>query len=864
MGVFQNNLMGAAAAAASASTDFYDYQITNSLRLNGTSQALERSFSSTPSNADAKAISVWIKRSGPSTSNSAIGSTTNTKICSASTGNGAVSTMLEINTNNPTGYSDQFHYYLSSGGANYLKAKWRDPSAWMHIVWIYNSDESTTTDRVKVYINGDQKPIGDTNLWDLDGNNGYPASGTDTAFGLNGNEMHIGRYVYDDAGWWGGQMADFIMIDGTASISDFGETKNGVWKPVDPSGLTFGTNGFWLDFKSASDPGNDASGNNNDFTNIGSIPASATTLDTPTFNSDSNGGNFATYNPLIKGSYTDLSEGNCRADSNTGADASYPAGTHGMISGKWYFEQLIGNLTNSYPSVFLTAFNNNAYSTTKGIFYAMRYRPDTGAAQQSSGDNIAPFGTITVNTTGVTTAGTGDIVSWYVDMDNKKAWFAKNGTIPNSGDPANGTNPQFSWTINPPGGITFGSQEYQTSYTVVNAGQDGTFAGEKTAQGNSDDTGYGNFYYDPPTGFLALCSGNMPISDAINPAETSDDYPQKLFTALAYSGDGGGSQTTGFQPDWVWVKARNTGQSNGLWDSTRGTSKVILSNETNLEGTSSGVTSFNTTGYTMGTYYNQSGNTYASWSWRANGGTTSTNTQGSEDSTVQVDPSGHFSIVKWTGTNDSWGNAITLGHGLSAAPNVMLCKKYLGNADQWEVFFSDYGNYSIGGSNAACNSLRLDTDAAIYTNQSYKTFGGVMPTSTVFTVDGNNLNGSGDTVIAYCFADCEGYIKSGTYEGNANADGSFLYTGFKPEFFMCKPLLQGNWRIQDIKRSTYNVANKTLYPNHTNAEESYSSDSIDILSNGVKMRASDSNYNQNTTFVFLAMSHNPLKYATAR
>ena len=194
----------------------------------------------------------------------------------------------------------------------------------------------------------------------------------------------------------------------------------------------------------------------------------------------------------------------------------------------------------------------------------------------------------------------------------------------------------------------------------------------------------------------------------------------------------------------------------------------------------------------------------------------------------------------------------------------MLCKKYLGNSDQWEIFFSDYGNYSIGGSNAACNSLRLDTDAALYTNQSYKTFGGVMPTSSVFTVDGNNLNGSGDTVIAYCFANCEGYIKVGTYEGNGNADGAFVYTGFEPAFFMCKPLPAGNWRIKDIARSPFNVTQQVLYPNHTYAEENYTSDNVDILSNGIKMKASDTTFNQATTYVYLAMAHNPFKYSLAR
>ncbi len=347
--MFTNELWNKPPAGA---TGIYPYQIANSLRLNGTSQALERSFSSTPSNADAKALSFWIKRSGAGGTNSAFGSTTNTKLCSSSTGNGAVSDMLEINTNNPTGYSDQFHYYLASGGANFLKAKWRDPSAWIHIVWIYNSDESTTTDRIKVYINGESNTINDSNYWDNDGNNGYPSSGADTSFGLNGNEMHIGRYVYDDAGWWGGQMADFIMIDGTASISDFGETHNGVWRPKDPSGLTFGTNGFWLKFTNASNPGEDFSGNDNDFTNIGSIATHDQMLDSPTFNSDSNGGNYCTYNPLVAQGGAQklmtLREGNLLAESETNDKYHQTIGTMGVKTGKWYIEWYVKD--DGYPS----------------------------------------------------------------------------------------------------------------------------------------------------------------------------------------------------------------------------------------------------------------------------------------------------------------------------------------------------------------------------------------------------------------------------------------------------------------------------------------------------------------------------------
>ena len=842
MGVFQNNLMGAAAAAASAGGGgFYSHQIANSMRFAGV-QDLDRSRSSAGSTTTSS-ISFWVKRSK-------LGAYQYILHAYADGNNYVRMTFLS---------DDTLEFQGEVGGAMKFeletKQVFRDPSAWYHIVGILDFTNGTQGNRAQLYVNGERVTAFDTETYPADASQTNVLCGANTIrYGDDSTNSYI-LYSY---------LAEIVLIDGTAqAVGDFGETKNGVWIPKDPSGLTFGTTGHYLKFESSSDLGNDSSGNNNDFTPYESTGAHDQMLDSPTFNSDSNGGNFATYNFLNKGSYTDLSEGNCRADSNTGADASYPSGNFAMTSGKWYYEQLIGNLTNSYPSPGLVACNNVKYDLTRGMFYAMRLRSDTGVAQQNSGDNIAPFGTITVNTTGVASVGTGDIVSWYVDMDNKKAWFAKNGTIANSGDPANGTNPQFSWTENPPGGITFMSQEYQTSFTVVNAGQDGTFAGAKTAQGNSDDTGYGNFYYDPPTGFLALCSGNLPLADAINPAETDDDYPQKLFTALAYSGDGGGSQTTGFQPDLVWVKARNTGQSHGLFDSSRGTSKVLNSNSTSEEISSSGLTSFNSTGYTMGNFYNQSGNTYASWSWRANGGTTSTDSNGSVSSTVQADPSGSFSIVKFIGNISSAGTE-TVGHGLNKAPSFIInfCYDDLdgGDGNRW-TRADGLTNWNY--------VLKLNaTD-----DQIDKSGNGDMsaPTSTVFSINNTDILGAGSQkIISYCFANCEGYIKSGTYIGNGSGtDGTFVYTGFKPAWVMVKKLAVNNWRVQDNARDPYNPAYHMLVPNSSAAEDAYTdgTDYNDFLSNGFKVaRGGDAvNWNANgSTYLFLAMAHNPFKYATAR
>ena len=536
-----------------------------------------------------------------------------------------------------------------------------------------------------------------------------------------------------------------------------------------------------------------------------------------------------------------------------------------MTSGKWYWEMLVVDEVSSYPYTGLTVLGNITNGATDGgDIWAMRYDPGSPAVQaNSTAANILGLGTITVVNTGVQSVTDGDIISYYLDCDNRKAWIAKNGSIPNSGDPANGTNPQWSWTTTPNNPITFTAQIYNGDDTILNAGQDGTFAGEKTAQGNSDDTGYGNFYYDPPTGFLAMCSGNLPVADAVDPAQTDDDYPQKLFNAIAYSGDGGGSFTTGFQPDLVWVKRRNGSQSNGLFDSSRGTSKVLNSDSTSEEISSSGLTSFNSTGYTMGNFYNQSGNTYASWSWRANGGTTSTDSNGSVNSTVQADPSGSFSIVKFVGGISSAGTE-TIGHGLNKAPSFIInfCYDDLdgGDGNRWtRADGLTNWNYVL-----KLNATDDQIDKSGNGNMS-------APTSTVFSINNTDILGAGSQkIISYCFANCEGYIKSGTYVGNGDgSNGTFVYTGFRPAWVMVKKLAVNNWRIQDNARDPYNPAYHMLAPNSSAAEDAYTdgTDYNDFLSNGFKVAKGGDAANWNAdgaTYLYLAMAHNPFKYATAR
>ena len=853
MGVFQNNLMGAA-AAASAGGDFYTHQIANSVRFNASASAHMYHTQGTPTNVDKCTISLWVKRGKLTNANNMF------------TGSGKSGGGYSIMGFTAT---DEFQYWQDPSSPTIRlisSAFFRDSSAWYNVVIAQDSTQSTAADRNKIYINGVQ-------YTDWGDYTSYSTLNSDFLMNTSGHKIFVGSGGASDGNVvypFDGYIAEYVFIDGTQYAStDFGEMSNGVWIPKDPSGLTFGNNGCYLKFESSSDLGNDSSGNNNDFT-LSNVSAHDQMIDTPTFNSD-NGGNFATYDPLSNGSYSTLSEGNLKVAGNTSADACWTNGNFGMYSGKWYWEHKIGNQYAYGPTFGLALNGTRALSTTTGQNYAITWQ-STSSRMYAPSDSTTDFGmgTVTLNNTGVTNTSTDDYTSFYLDCDNRKLWIAKNGTIPNSGDPANGTNPQVSWTETPLFPFMFGVQTLAPPAAIahLNTGSNPSFNGEDGSPGTeTDDNGYGLFKYAPPTGFLALCQANLVLADAINPAETDDDYPQKLFGAKTYTGTGSSNALTGlgFQPDWTWIKERGGINDHKLTDSTRGVTKSIESNTTALEATdTNGLTAFGTDGFTVGSdaVYNNSSDTYVSWNWRANGGTTSTNTQGSEDSTVQVDPSGSFSIVKWTGTSDSWGNAITLGHGLSAAPNVMLCKKYLGDADQWTVFFSDYGNYSIGGSNAACNSLVLNTNAALYTNQSYKGFGGVMPTSTVFTVDGAARNGSGDTILAYCFANCEGYIKSGTYVGNANANGTFVYTGFRPALIMTKSVAStSDWQMFDDKRVGYNVDNNELQANEADAE--VTTDMIDILSNGFKMRiATDPNVAE--TYVYLALAKNPFKYATAR
>ena len=319
----------------------------------------------------------------------------------------------------------------------------------------------------------------------------------------------------------------------------------------------------------------------------------------------------------------------------------------------------------------------------------------------------------------------------------------------------------------------------------------------------------------------------------------STDY----FNTKLYTGNGTTSQNitgVGFQPDLVWIKNRGTTDDNVKHDAVRGAGKRIKSNATAAESTvTNQITSFDSDGFTTSnsTDTGANSNNYVAWNWKANGAG-SANTDGSINSTVSVNTTAGFSIVSWTGN----GSASTIGHGLGVTPKMILLKNR-SEVYGWQVYHSSLGNTKY---------LALDsTDAQATSSQSWNN---TSPTSSVFSVgasDSNNKNGN--YIIAYCFAEKTGYSKFGSYTGNGNADGTFIYTGFKPKFVIGKRSSDTeDWYLFDSTRDDRNVMYKLLYPNGTNAEYTGAT-RMDFLSNGFKQYNTDNKFNHSgSTYIYMA------------
>jgi len=556
-------------------------------------------------------------------------------------------------------------------------------------------------------------------------------------------------------------------------------------------------------------------------------------------------GNIATLNPLHKMSSGTFSNGNLKYVMSSG-DHGYVASM--SMTKKSYCEVRVDAQSNNGGSIGIRSGQCNEYYTDSLTFQTNYSSGDLYLYKNTSGTDVGDIGGV---------VSTGAIVMMAYDPETYKWWVGVNGTWRSSGNPATGANPTYTGSAtmfeNMENIFWGGWTSSANGLTVTfNFGQDSTFGGQETAGGNADENGFGDFKYTPPTGFLCNSSGNIAISDDIDPAQTDDEYPGKQFNTVLFDGNGTTNAVTGlgFQPDLIIGFTRSGAQSKRVVDSTRGGSERLYTDLNSAADTGTAtISEFGTDGFTAtgGAFNNDSGKTCGAWCWKATGGTTASNGSGSITTTVQANTKAGFSIITYTGN----GSNATIGHGLTKAPELIWVKRRSGSAQNWRVYHASLG---------ATQRLTLNDNRAAETAS---TFQDTTPSNTVIYIGSDsNINTSGADQLAYAWHGVEGYSKFGSYEGNANNDGPFVYTGFRPRMLWIKEADNADdWVVYDTARDIANTGSSKVTRFESSVVEfDDASRAVDILSNGFKIRTSNNTINQSSTFVWGCWGDVPFKY----
>ena len=805
-----------------------DYVIERSLRFNPADSAnLTRTFSS--GNRRTFTLSYWIKESGKGSSPS-----NNPHILWSGPDVNTRGGIVHRGTGSDAG--ELYIFNQISGTTNcqvWTNSVHRDFSAWKHIIWAIDTTQSTTTNRVRVYINGVEETLNFATT---------PAQNLELQININ-QEHRIGRGTPDDYGNY--YLAETHFIDGQqltpTSFGEYDDDNN--WIPKRFEG-TYGTNGFFLKFEDATNTttiAEDSSGNSNDFT-ANNFSVTAGVNNDSLFDSPSNGaqsdsgaggqvtGNYCVLNPLTTTggntgtSSATLSQGNMKS-TNPGSNSwNVETGTIAVRSGKWYYEYVVsGNVSNflgGWADPGEVNYNDAVGNTSRSYGYY-----STGNVR--NGNNNTSFGS---------SYTAGDIIGCAIDIDNRKIYWSKNGSWQNNANPAAGTGSIY--TIADPVAQNF-------DYTIAVSTYDAN-------QSVDINTGQRAFSYTAPSGFKALCTTNLSTPSI---AEGSQYFDAKLWT-----GDGNSSRALAglnMSPDLLWFKKRNSSLSHYLFDSVRGNTKELKSDSTAAEGTTSNkLISFDSDGFTVGNAgaVNGLGDTYVAWAWDA-GSSTSTNYDGSINSQVRVNQSAGFSIIAYTGNGSSSGS--TVGHGLGAVPDLLIIKSR-GTSYSWIVWHRSF---------TAKQLIYLNHNYAIQNNKDDH-FANTLPTNQVFSLrESPAVNSNGTNFICYAFSMIPGYSATGTYAGNGSDTlGPFIYLGFRPAFLMVKSYSHSeNWVIYDSTRGPTNTLNNVLRPNTDNQETATDERKIDFLSNGFKLRGTDGAVNASSkSYFYVAFAEHPLKTARGR
>ena len=701
-----------------------------------------------------------------------------------------------------------FRVRFENDGTTKLKPSmvFGDTSAWYHIVLRVDTTDSTANDRYQMYVNGTRQ----TALEEND----QPAQDFQTNvnktqphnFGRNGYSLAM---IYSDL-----YQAETHFIDGTAlTASSFGETNtDGVWVPKKYSG-SYGNNGFFIDGRDSSDLGDDESGNGNDFSSSG-LAAADQMLDTPT-------NNMPTLNPLSSGTGT-LSDGNLQYVGVSGNWSNSRLTLLVPDTGKWAIRC---KTTTSYDQMLIGLCAPDSASPYTDIDV-------NGVAQirynARDGNFVTRVGGSLVNDTGPATTSAQTFIQLLFDMDNGKMGIAADGAT-------SGTFADISTysALDLNGDLSAARQPFVQAYAGTDSG-----AGVIIDAGQSGWT-------TTVTGFKNLILANLDTP--------SIKDGSKYFQTTLYTGNGSTqsitqSENSQFQPDWVWGKGRSTAESHALFDAVRGTTKIIYSNLTNAEDTNSGVTAFNSNGFSIGSSASLNNNTetYVAWQWLANG-SGSSNEDGSINTTAtSANTTAGFSISTYTGT----GANATVGHGLGAVPSFVIIKSRNDTHD-WYV-----RTPALSGT----EFILLNSSAAKGTS-SPEVWNSTAPTSSVVNIGTSiGVNRSSYNYVMYCFAEIPGFSSVGSYVGNGSTNGPFVYTGFKPAFIIFKNISASsqNWEMFDNKRDGINDANRRLYSNTSEAEPA-ASDRVRLTSNGFKIVTSGGTHvnGSGNTIIYMAFAEHP-------
>jgi hypothetical protein len=746
--------------------------------------------------------------------------------------NGIASAYTDVN--NQTGFTfnsnDQLQVYQLNASTTVLNKVttrvFRDPAAWVHLLFVFDTYNAINEDKVRIYVNGVRETSFSTNTnftaasttyfndpsaLELTGRAGasFGALYITEAFGVDGKALSPSVFCEYDTTvptYWRpkspAQVRAAVAVGGGAR-NGFG-VNGGYWPFSDPTSLT-----TLMYDRSQSDT--DTTGNNWTANNI-SLTAGSTydsMLDVPLGGGGSERGNYATLNPLniVAGDFA-VTNANLRVTSSNGPSSESAFSTVAVAAGKWYCEVLASTVTDAGVvgvSPATVRPNQGFYAQTGGVAYYL-----TNGTKFVSGSNTA-YGA---------SATAGDVIGIALDMDTQQVTFYKNN-------------------------VSQGAISASLSGEYVFAAGDGSGS---TAIDYTFNFGQRPFTYTPPTGFKALHTGNLPT-----PTGAALE-PKKHFDVVLHTGTGVARSVTGaqFQPDLVWVKARSTAFSHKLYDSVRGAAKELNSDLTAAESTDAAqLTSFNSGGFSVGTGLgvNQNTSTFADWLWKA-GGAAVTNNAGSITSQVSANTAAGFSIVTYTGT----GASATVGHGLGVAPKMVIVKGR-GNSVSWAIYHQNL----IGTPGQVW--IPFDTSATLTASTVWNN---TAPTSSLFSIGtASNTNVNTVQFVAYCFAEIPGYSKIGSYTGG-DANPRFVYCGFKPRWVLIKRS-NGveNWYIYDSSRDQYNQMRTVLEPNLTNADGT--GDIVDFVANGFVLRSNSVATNSSTdTYIFMAIAEANFKYANAR